>query len=70
MAPAGFYVTYRKKVGEQTTADGVVYTRYKYFAQRWEPVNDKWAASARHQHPRPADPHLEVGAAAGERGCS
>jgi hypothetical protein len=40
----GFYITNRKKVGEQKGADGVVYTRYKYYAQRWEPVGDKWAA--------------------------
>jgi hypothetical protein len=44
MAPQGFYVSYRKKVGEQTTPEGIVYTRYRYFAQRWEPEGDGWVA--------------------------
>ena len=37
VAPSGFYVTDRKKVGETTTRRRRVYTRFKYFAQRWEP---------------------------------
>jgi hypothetical protein len=42
VAPSGFYVTNRKRVGEQKTADGVTYVRYKYYAQRWEPVGERW----------------------------
>jgi hypothetical protein len=44
IAPAGFYITNRKKIGEQRGADNVLYARYKYYAQRWEPAGDKWAA--------------------------
>ncbi len=42
--PAGFYVSTRKRIGETRTPDGVTYTRYKYFAQRWEPEGAGWAA--------------------------
>jgi hypothetical protein len=44
MAPDGFWVSYRRKVGEQTTPEGVVYSRYKYYAQRWELEGDRWVA--------------------------
>jgi hypothetical protein len=44
VSPQGFYVSYRKKVGEQTTPEGITYTRYRYFAQRWEPEGDRWVA--------------------------
>ncbi len=44
MAPDGFWVSYRRKIGEMTTREGLVYTRYKYFAQRWEPEGAGWAA--------------------------
>ena len=67
MDPRGFYVSHRKKVGEQKTADGVVYDRYRYYAQRWEPRRRQaGSAAANINIPGPADPHLEVGAAAGE----
>jgi hypothetical protein len=50
VAPNGFYVSYRKKVGEITTPEQVVYSRYKYYAQRWEPEGDSptapWVARA------------------------
>ena len=42
--PDGFYITYRNKVGEQKTAEGFVYARYRYYAQRWEPVLGTWQA--------------------------
>jgi hypothetical protein len=44
VAPAGFFVSHRKRIDEQKTATGLVYTRYKYYAQRWEPQGDVWAA--------------------------
>jgi hypothetical protein len=40
----GFWVSYRRKVGEMMTPEGVVYTRYKYYAQRWEPEGNRWTA--------------------------
>jgi Beta propeller domain/LVIVD repeat len=66
VAPAGFYVTHRKKVGEQKTADGVNYFRYKYYAQRWEPVNDKWTGGASINIPGRLIRTWKSGAAAGE----
>ncbi len=70
VAPAGFYVTHRKKVGEQKTADGVNYFRYKYYAQRWEPVNDKWTGGASINIPGRLIRTWKSGAAAGEAACS
>jgi hypothetical protein len=46
VAPQGFYVSTRKKVGDVKGADGISYTQYKYFAQRWEPKADVWTAVA------------------------
>jgi hypothetical protein len=44
VAPQGFYVSYRKALDQQTTPEGIVYSRYKYYAQRWEPEGDRWVA--------------------------
>jgi hypothetical protein len=41
--PNGFYITRRKKVEEVKTMEGAIFTRYRYYAQRWEPDAEKWA---------------------------
>ncbi|HEY0708724.1 MAG TPA: beta-propeller domain-containing protein [Polyangia bacterium] len=42
--PNGFFLTHRQKVGEVKGDNGAVYTRYRYFAQRWEPEAGKFVA--------------------------
>jgi len=43
--PKGFYLTYRVQVGSMRRNDGNVFTRYKYYAQRWERSATGWAAA-------------------------
>jgi hypothetical protein len=40
---AGFFITRRQKVGETKNGDAT-FTKYRYFAQRWQPEGDTWAA--------------------------
>ena len=43
--PSGFYVSHRKHVGTVTRADGHSYEQFRYYAQRWEPMGDRWTAT-------------------------
>jgi hypothetical protein len=45
MAPSGVYISGRKKIGLTRGAEGAVYTRFKYYAQRWEPDGSGWKSS-------------------------
>ena len=44
MAPSGFFLSHRQRVGEVKTATGLSYIRYKDYAQRWEAEGDSYTA--------------------------
>ena len=42
--PAASTSATARRSGETTTNEGLVYTRYRYYAQRWEPDGETWVA--------------------------
>lgn len=43
--PRGFYLTYRTIVGQTPAPGGATVTRYRHYAQRWEPGAQGWGPS-------------------------
>jgi hypothetical protein len=44
--PSGFYLAHRDVVAQVTMDDGTMFTRYRYFAQRWESADGRLVAGA------------------------
>ncbi len=42
--PRGFYVSHRKQVGT-VVREGYSYDQFRYYAQRWEPMGDRWSST-------------------------
>jgi hypothetical protein len=45
VAPSGFYLTHRHRVGEARDANGTITTRYRYYAQRWQTADGALATA-------------------------